>query len=232
MNFDLSPEQKDIQARARDVATNIVAAEARAIDEQGRLPASVKAALDGVGLLKADQLALVVAVEEIAAASATAAALACLEDGPSGDFAGLRGVPRQEAAGDRQYLALGAVCLGIGRAALTEALNAARQRGDRPAGEPSGPPHWALADAATEMDGARLLVHAAASGAGVSAAAAFVHAGGAATRAVDAALRLVGSDGFRTGSVLERAARDVRSAWLVLGSEDEARRLAADALLS
>jgi alkylation response protein AidB-like acyl-CoA dehydrogenase len=232
MTFDLSPEQKDIQARAREVATTIVATEARAIEEQGRLPASVKTALDGVGLLQADPLALVVAVEEIAAASATAAALACLGGGPSGDFAGLRGVPRQEAAGDRQYLALGAVCLGIGRSALTEALNAARLRGDRPAGEPSGPPHWALADAATEMDGARLLVHAAASGAGVSAAAAFVHAGGAATRAVDAALRLVGSDGFRTGSVLERAARDVRSAWLVLGSEDQARRLAADALLS
>ena len=214
------------------MATTIVATEARAIEEQGGLPASVKTALDGVGLQQADPLALVVAVEEIAAASATAAALACLDGGPSGDFAGLRGVPRQEEAGDRQYLTLGAVCLGIGRAALTEALNAARLRGDRPAGEPSGPPHWALADAATEMDGARLLVHAAASGAGVSAAAAFVHAGGAATRAVDAALRLVGSDGFRTGSVLERAARDVRSAWLVLGSEDEARRLAADTLLS
>jgi alkylation response protein AidB-like acyl-CoA dehydrogenase len=232
MTFDLSPEQKDIQARARDVATNMVAPEARAIDELGRLPAAVKTALDGLGLPQADPMALVVAVEEIAATSATAAALACFDGGASADVAGLRGVPRQEGAGNRQYLALGAVCLGIGRAALTEALNAARQRGDRPAGEPSGPPHWALADAATEMDGARLLVHAAASGAGVAPAAAFVHAGGAATRAVDAALRLVGPDGFRTGSVLERAARDVRSAWLVLGSEDEARRLAAEQLLS
>jgi alkylation response protein AidB-like acyl-CoA dehydrogenase len=232
MTFDLSPEQKDIQARASSVATNIVAPEARAIDEHGKLPSPVKSALDGLQLSQVDPLTLVVAVEEIAAASATAAALVCLDGEGSGDFAGLRGVPRQESAGDRQYLTLGAVCLGIGRAALAEALNAARQRGDRPAGEPTDPPHWVLADAATEIDGARLLVHAAASGDGVSPAAAFVHAGGAATRAVDAALRLAGPEAYRRGTVLERAARDVRSAWLVLGSEDEARRLAADALLS
>ena len=124
------------------------------------------------------------------------------------------------------------VCLGIGRAALNEALRAARARGDRPAGEPADPPHWALADSATDIEGARLLVHAAAAGAGATAAAAFVHAANAATRAVDAALRLVGPDGFGPGSLLERAARDVRSAGLVLGSEDRARRVAADALLA
>ena len=75
------------------------------------------------------------------------------------------------------------------------------------------------------------MLHASAEGSGLSAAAAFVHAAGAATRAVDAALRIVGPDGYRPGSVLDRAARDVRSTWLVLGSEDRARRIAADALL-
>ena len=232
MTFDLSPELMDQQARAREVATTVVASAARAIDQQGDLPPAVKTALHELRLSQADPLALVVSVEEIAAASASAAALASLEPGSAADFAGLRGVPRQERPGDRQYLALAAVCLGIGRGALEEAVQAARRRGDRPAGEPSDPPHWALADAATEMDAARLLVHAAAGGTGVSPAAAFVHAGGAATRAVDAALRLIGPEGYRTGSTLERAARDVRSAWLVLGSEDEVRRLAADALLA
>jgi hypothetical protein len=220
------------QVRAREAATAAVAPAVPDIDKRGALPVAVKAALEALQLGEAEPLALVVALEEIAVVSATAAALAALEPGPAAGLAGLNGVARLERAGDRHYLAMAAVFLGIGRAAVAEALAAARARGDRPAGEPADAPHWALADAATEMAGARLLVHAAASGADVTAPAAFVHAGSAASRAVDAALRIVGPEGYRPGAVLERAARDARSAWLVLGSEDEARRVAADALLA
>jgi alkylation response protein AidB-like acyl-CoA dehydrogenase len=81
------------------------------------------------------------------------------------------------------------------------------------------------------MDAARLLVRSAALGPGDGAAAAFVYASGAASRTVDAALRIIGPAGYEAGSVLERCSRDIRAALLILGTEDVARRTAADALL-
>jgi len=64
MNFDLSPEQKDIQARARDVATNIVAAEARAIDEQeARVMVRRLAREEGVFVGTSSGLNIVAAIE-------------------------------------------------------------------------------------------------------------------------------------------------------------------------
>lgn len=232
MTFDLSPTLKAAQSRAREAAESVVAPVAGAIDRDGGIPPAVQSAIDELGVAAASPLAAVLMIEEIAAASPAVAAMAGLGHGAPADLAGLRGVPRVAQPGDREFLAMAAVCLGIGRAAVAEALAAARARGDRPSGEPADPPHWTLADAATEVEGARLLVQASATGPGVPAAAAFVHAARAAARAVDAALRVVGPDGYRPGSRLERAARDVRSAPLVLGSEDAARRAAADVLLS
>jgi alkylation response protein AidB-like acyl-CoA dehydrogenase len=232
MTFDLTPELAAQQLRAREVAAAIIAPAASEIDERGVLPPAARSALDELGMPTADPLALALIVEEIAAASGSAAAITGLGAGPSAGLAGLRGAPRVDQPSDRHYLIMAAACVGVGRAALAEALAAARARGDRPAGEPGDPPHWALADAATEMEGARLLVHASATGGEVPAAAAFVHAAGAAARAVDAALRLVGPEGYTPGSVLERTARDARSAWLLLGSEDHSRRIAADELLA
>jgi alkylation response protein AidB-like acyl-CoA dehydrogenase len=66
----------------------------------------------------------------------------------------------------------------------------------------------------------------------VGAAAALVFAGGAAARAVEAALRIVGAEAYRPGSVLERCSRDVRAAALMCGGEDAVRLGAADGLLS
>ena len=171
-------------------------------------------------------------IEELARGSASAAARAALDAACPSVLAGLRGVPQVSAPEDRHHLAIAAVCLGIGRAALDQAIDTAKARGDRPAGDPADPPHWALADAATEIDAARLLLHAAAAGRGLSAPAALVHAATAVGHAVDASLRIVGGDGYGPGSVLERCARDARAAWLVLGTEDGTRRLAADALLA
>ena len=48
---------------------------------------------------------------------------------------------------------------------------------------------------------------------------------------MDAALRIIGADGYQADSVLERCSRDIRAALLILGTEDVARRTAADRLL-
>jgi alkylation response protein AidB-like acyl-CoA dehydrogenase len=233
LTFDLSPEQVARQARARDVASLVLAPAAATIDATGEVPAAVLEAITALRIWDGtDRVAAVLMIEELARGSASAAARATLDPaaGPS-VLAGLRGVPRVNAPEDRHHLALAAVCLGIGRAALGQAIDTAKARGDRPAGDPADPPHWALADAATEIDAARLLLHATAAGRGLSAPAALIHAATAVGRAVDASLRIVGGDGYRPGSVLERCARDARAAWLVLGTEDHARRVAADALL-
>ena len=233
MTFDFSPEQIDQRDRARQTAVQRLAPMAASIDASGEVPAPVLATLSSLNIWGDDMVSAVLMIEELAAVSAAGAAQAALGvSGPPAGLAGLSGVPAIRAPESRHYLALAAVCLGIGKAAVGEALAAARARGDRPAGEPGDPPHWALADAATEVDAARLLVHQTAAGRGLSAAAVFVHAAAAANRAVDAAVRIVGADGYRPGSVLERCLRDARAAWLVLGTEDQVRRTAADALLA
>jgi alkylation response protein AidB-like acyl-CoA dehydrogenase len=163
--------------------------------------------------------------------SGSVGARAALGTVSDGDLAGLRGVGPVSAPTEPQQLGIAAVCLGIGRAALDDALSVTRSRGDRATGDPAHAPHWALADAATEIDAARLLVRSAALGLGVGAAASLVYAGGAASRAVDAALRIVGAAAYQPGSVLERCSRDIRAALLILGTEDVARRAAADTLL-
>lgn len=233
LTFDPSPEQAAAQARAREAAA-ILAAAAPDIDQTAAIPADVRSAMASLAV-DADQDAVtaVLVLEELAATSPSAAAVGGLGiDGAGADLAGLRGVPRVETPERRHYLAMAAVCVGIGRAALSEAIGVARARGDRPAGDPADPPHWALADAATEVDAARLLLLAAAAGDGLPAPAAMVQAAAAADRAVDAALRIVGPEAYRPGSALERFARDARAAWLILGTEDGARRAAADAVLA
>jgi len=232
MTFDLTPAQTQRLSDFRALAARL-APLAASIDETGRIPDDVERQMAVADVWAGTWLDAVLALETLAAASASVAAhvgLGIAGTGPG--LAGLRGVAPIATPSERQQLALAAVCLGLGRAALDEALAATRARGDRPAGEPDAPPHWMLADAATEMDAARLLVHAAADGQGVGTPAALVFAGAAAARAVEAALRIVGADGYRVGSVLERCSRDVRAARWMFGAEDALRMQAADGLLS
>jgi alkylation response protein AidB-like acyl-CoA dehydrogenase len=231
MTFDLSPEQDARVAAVRRFATTAVAPAAASIDRSGQIPDELAAALQAMGIWSHASLDAVLAIEEIAAASASVAAHAVLGADGDGRLAGLRGVGAVAAAEDRQQLGMAAVCLGIGRAALDEALTVTRRRGDRATGNPADAPHWVIADAATDMDAARLLVRSAALGPGLGAAAAFVFAGGAASRAVDAALRIVGAAGYQPESMLERCGRDIRAALLIMGAEDVSRRAAADRLL-
>jgi hypothetical protein len=233
MTFDLTPDLIAHRTRAAAAAAEWLTPAAAAIDASATIPPPVLEALATLDVWGAGEVAAVLMVEELASISASAAAQAALAgDGAEAGLAGLRGVLTVKTPERRHFLALAAVCLGIGRAALGEALAAARTRGDRPGGEPADPPHWALADAATEIDGARLLVHAAAAGRGLPPSAVLVYASAAATRAVDAAVRIVGAEGYRPGGLLERCARDGRAASLVLGTEDDIRRRAADALLA
>jgi hypothetical protein len=232
LTFELSQDQRDRVNAAHAVAREILAAEAARIDASGSLPEAVTRALETCDVRAVDPLTAVLVLEELAAASGAAAAWAGLGEAASGGpLAGLRGVGVVAAPTDRHRLTLAAVCVGIGRAAVHEALAAMKASGDRPAGDPGDRPHWALADAAAAVDGARLVVQAAAAGTG-SAAAAQVLAGAAAVTAVDAAVRIVGSQAGRPGCVLERLGRDARAALLIAGTEDEARRIAADSLLS
>ncbi|MGE0462117.1 MAG: acyl-CoA dehydrogenase family protein [Vicinamibacterales bacterium] len=231
MTFDLTPSQTQRLSDMRALAARL-APMAATIDATGRVPDDLMQQLERAGVWADTALDAVLALEALAAASGAAAARVALGAAGTADgLAGLRGLGPVNAPSSRQQLAMAAVCLGLGRAALDEALGVSRQRGDRPGGEPDAAPHWMLADAATEMDAARLLVHAAADGHGPGAAAALVFAGGAAARAVEAALRIVGAEGYRPGSVLERCSRDVRAAQLLFGTEDRLRRQAADALL-
>jgi alkylation response protein AidB-like acyl-CoA dehydrogenase len=234
MTFDLTPELEARLRSARDLAARVIAHEAEAVDTAGAFPDAVVEAIDRLGLWASGPLDAVIALEELGAVSGSAAARAAI--GPSPDangwpLAGLRGVATVAAPTDRQRLGMAAVAVGLGRAAVAEAIAAMKAHGDRPSGDPADPPHWMLADAATEIDAARLVVQAAAVDDLSGAAAAVVFAGSAAVRAVDAATRVVGAGAFRPGSALERMGRDARAVLLIVGTEDAARVVAADRLL-
>ena len=228
MNFELSAEQAAVRDRARAFAG---AARARAaeIDQAGVIPAPL--VRDARALCDADPLPLAVVIEQIATASAALAIAAAASEKPAPtlDLSGLRGAPAL-ASEPRSQLVLAAVALGIGRAALEVSIEELRQSTVTP-GADVEKPHWVVADAATEIDAARLLTHKAArTMADADVAIARLMATAAADRAVDAALRVAGSDALKQGSALERLARDVRAVALILGTEENQRAVAADAL--
>lgn len=232
MTFELSPDHQAARERARAFAAETVAPAAVEIDRTGRVPDAIVAA-EGLALAEADLLALAVMTEEIAIASPSAALSAAL--GESGDAAGggLRGAPSPDRSA-RAQVALTAVALGIGRAALDRALAQLRDAGAHPGGDEK--PHWAVADVATELEAARLLaLKAAAARPGdrreVDIAMARLTAISGAGRAVDVALRVGGSDAFAAGSTLERLARDARAVALVGGGEEALRAVASTGLL-
>jgi alkylation response protein AidB-like acyl-CoA dehydrogenase len=185
-----------------------------------------------------DLTAEVVAVEELATASAAVAAAAALQQTPgaaNADAPGLRGFAAAEKGVARVWLHCAAVAVGIGRAAVDAAVKVLQEGGR--AAQDQEKPHWVVADAATEVQAGRLLTLRAAglSGSETDRTGAIAIARLAATRAaqqaVDAALRVAGPDAYTRGSVLERLARDIRAVSLLMGSEDELRAAAADSLL-
>src|SRR5207253_72584 len=114
-------------------------------------------------------------------------------------------------------VAIAAQALGIGEAALDEAVAHAQTR------EQFGKPishyqaiQWMLADTATELAAARMLTWKAASARDqqeripVEASMATLLASEAAHRAADRAMQILASAGYRRGSVVERLFRDAR----------------------
>jgi butyryl-CoA dehydrogenase len=136
-------------------------------------------------------------------------------------------------------IAIAAQALGVGQAALDEALAHAKSR------EAFGQPianyqaiQWMLADMATELEAGRLLMLKAAdakdrqSRVGLEAAMAKLYTSQAAHRAADKAMQILASAGYRRGSTVERLFRDVRATEIYQGTSEVQRMIIAEAILS
>jgi butyryl-CoA dehydrogenase len=132
-------------------------------------------------------------------------------------------------------VAIAAQALGIGQAALEEALAYARTR--EAFGQPIGnfqAIQFQLADLATDLEAARLLMWRAADTrdrapqAALEAAMAKLQASEAAHRAADRAMQILASAGYRRGSRIERLFRDVRAAEIYQGTSEVQRMIIAE----
>jgi hypothetical protein len=230
MTFELSAEQLTLRDRARAFADTL-RARAADIDHDGVVADDF--VREARALYADDLLSLAVAIEEIAAANPAVAIAAAARKGstrPIG-LSGLRGALALDNSLHAQ-LVLAAVALGIGRSARDAALALCRSNSTLVSDAGVEKPHWAIADAATELEAARLLTYKAArTTSEVDIALARLMANVAAGRAVDAALRIGGAEALKEGSVIERLSRDVRAIALVLGTEEDQRSVAAEGLL-
>ena len=139
---------------------------------------------------------------------------------------------------DGGRVAIAAQALGVGQAALHAALWHSTHR------ETFGQPianyqaiQWMLADSATELDAARMLMLKAADARGRSArptleaAMAKLAASEAAHRAADRAMQVLASHGYRRGSLVERLFRDVRATEIYQGTSEVQRMVIAEHIL-
>ncbi len=140
---------------------------------------------------------------------------------------------------DGGRVAIAAQALGVGSAALDAALAYAKQH------EAFGQPianfqaiQWMLADSATELDAARMLMLKAADARTrtdrptLEAAMAKLAASEAAHRAADRAMQVFASHGYRRGSLVERLFRDVRATEIYQGTSEVQRMVIADHILT
>jgi butyryl-CoA dehydrogenase len=136
-------------------------------------------------------------------------------------------------------VAIAAQALGIGEAAIAEAIAHAKQR------EQFGQPianyqaiQWMLADMATELDAARMLTLKAAVAkdrqetSTLEASMAKLAASEAAHKAADKAMQILASAGYRRGSVVERLFRDVRATEIYQGTSEAQRMIIAANVLA
>ncbi len=131
-------------------------------------------------------------------------------------------------------IAIAAQALGVGQAALDEALTHARTRQTfgRPIAQYQAI-QWFLADMATELEAARMLTLRAAAAAdgnepwGAEAAMAKLAASEAAHRAADKAMQVLASAGYRRGSTVERLFRDARATEIYQGTSEVQRMIIA-----
>jgi len=135
-------------------------------------------------------------------------------------------------------VAIAAQALGVGQAALDEAL--AYAKGGHTFGQPIAnyqAIQWMLADMATELDAARMLTLRAAAlstkqaRVASEAAMAKLFASEAAHRAADKAMQILASAGYRRGSRVERLFRDVRATEIYQGTSEVQRMIIAAGVL-
>jgi alkylation response protein AidB-like acyl-CoA dehydrogenase len=131
-------------------------------------------------------------------------------------------------------VAIAAQALGVGQAALDEALAYSRDR--KVFGQAIGEfqaIQFQLADLATDLEAARMLTWKAADAldraprASVEAAMAKLQASEAAHRAADRAMQILASAGYRRGSTVERLFRDARAAEIYQGTSEVQRMIIA-----
>ena len=136
-------------------------------------------------------------------------------------------------------VAIAAQALGIGQAALDEAVAYAKQR--KQFGQPIAnyqAIQWMLADMATELAAARLLTLKAATAkdrqekSALEASMAKLAASEAAHKAADKAMQILASAGYRRGSVVERLFRDVRATEIYQGTSEAQRMIIAANILA
>jgi butyryl-CoA dehydrogenase len=136
-------------------------------------------------------------------------------------------------------VAIAAQALGIGHAALDEAIAHAKRR------ETFGQPianyqaiQWMLADVATGLDAARMLTLKAADAkdrqerSALESSMAKLAASEAAHTAADKAMQILASAGYRRGSVVERLFRDVRATEIYQGTSEAQRMIIASQVLA
>jgi alkylation response protein AidB-like acyl-CoA dehydrogenase len=240
MDFDPTPQQQAVVDRARGI-TKQIRSVAAAIDKAGRVPEALTQVLISEALIDpfvGEEVTAVLIIEELASASAGLAASlgfgSAAGSGAAGtvippSLSGLRGAEFelagvQRASGStmrRARLVCCGVALGVGRAAVNHAVAVMKRTNIRPGGDEKIP-HWALADAAAEVDAARLLTLSAAqlverdepSEHAIDLAKTFSAA--AAEKAVQAALRIEGPEGYARAGLLERLTRDARQLTVIL----------------
>ena len=149
------------------------------------------------------------------------------------NLSGAAGVVLDARAGLMLRLAMAALAVGVGSAALREALALVKRRpGGSEQSVQSG-----LADVATELEAARLIGWKAAATLDTGApgttevAMAKLGAGRAAQRAADRAFDTAGLDAFRRGTLFERLVRDARATEMLLGGTAVQRAAVAEGTL-
>jgi alkylation response protein AidB-like acyl-CoA dehydrogenase len=136
-------------------------------------------------------------------------------------------------------VAIAAQALGIGEAAIAEAVAFAKTR--VAFGQAIGnyqAVQWMLADAATELEAARMLTWKAAdlkdrqARLTLEASMAKLAASEAAHKAADKAMQILASAGYRRGSIVERLFRDVRATEIYQGTSEAQRMIIAAHVLA